>query len=162
MKESYYRQKRNHYSKNPQHHLHNPSLYNNSTPSWSISRTLLIYKKPPRNAVQKPFFEPVKDRWGIRILLKTSSDNKACTPQQIHQPRFRNVGSKKLNFYTNTTGKQNFLFNFNPSTKPPTPQGLCHGTGCFKFWCFQHLSRGFGSSCQCGFCHSGCFPQPSV
>ncbi|MFT4579901.1 MAG: hypothetical protein ACI9UO_002751 [Nitrospinales bacterium] len=47
----------------------NPDLIYSGSPGLSAPEALNAIKKPPRNAVQKLFFEPVKDRWGIRELL---------------------------------------------------------------------------------------------
>jgi hypothetical protein len=46
-----------------------PDLIYSGSPGLSAPEALNSITKPPRNAVQKLFFEPVKDRWGIRELL---------------------------------------------------------------------------------------------
>jgi hypothetical protein len=46
-----------------------PYLYIQAHLGYLPLKLLTQSKSPPVNAVQKLFFEPVKDRWGIRELL---------------------------------------------------------------------------------------------
>ena len=47
-----------------------PDIYSGLVGVWPQPvKALKHSRSPPVNAVQKLFFEPVKDRWGIRALL---------------------------------------------------------------------------------------------